>query len=516
MAQQDSRKLETTKTPGVYRRGDRYIVRWKFRGRSHKRHFATYAEAREFKRTLGGQGKQPTTRQTVAGYGETWIDSYRGRTARGLDEATRAQYRRSLERHIAPARYLGGVMMRDLGSRDISYWFGTMERDGVPPATIRKAKAALSAMLATAAQDGAIQYNPALGVRYVPAPAIAERERLAQGERKRRTLSADQVLAIIAAMPEPWHVFFSLLAESGCRISELIGLRWENVHLGDEPHIYVCEQWKDGRYKRLKTDASEDPIPLSPPMAQWLGQMRPHDASGPVFPSKTGMPLGYSNLYNRVLLPAAETAGEKFPPRRAFHAFRDACARRVGRHRPRREAAAPSRPALYVHGLREGNARRAQDGGHGGDPPMGPPWGHRTPANSRKRCRRRGRRFRSGSDTRRRPQPPGLTHNPSVAGSIPARPTREAPRRRGFSVRGQSNRQLWVTPGATPKPVTGRRDTGFMNAVTKVENGSGLLTVPEVAQRLRCPNRTCGGGSGTGRFRRGSSAGADRPLVSRG
>jgi integrase len=60
-------------------------------------------------------------------------------------------------------------------------------------------------------------------------------------------------------------------------------------------------------------------------MAQWLGQMRPQDASGPVFPSRTGTPLGYSTS-NRVLLPAAETAGVKFPPRRAFHAFRDACA----------------------------------------------------------------------------------------------------------------------------------------------------------------------------------------------
>jgi integrase len=216
--------------------------------------------------------------------------------------------------------------MRDLGSRDIGDWFGRLERDGVPPATIRKAKRALSAMLATAAQDGAIRDNPALGVRYVPAPAIAERERLAQAERKRRALNTDQVLAIIAAMPERWHVFFSLLAETGCRVSELIGLRWQNVHLEDDPHIYVCEQWKDGRYKRLKTDAAEEPIPLSPPMAQWLGQMRPQDASGPVFPSKTGTPLGYSNLYNRVLLPAAEAAQVTLPLRRAFHAFRDACA----------------------------------------------------------------------------------------------------------------------------------------------------------------------------------------------
>ena len=61
-------------------------------------------------------------------------------------------------------------------------------------------------------------------------------------------------------------------------------------------------------------------------MAQWLGRMRPQDATGPVFPSKTGTPLGYSNLYNRVLFPACGAAGVQLPPRRAFHAFRDACA----------------------------------------------------------------------------------------------------------------------------------------------------------------------------------------------
>jgi len=258
----------------------------------------------------------------------------------------------------------------------------------------------------------------------VPAPAIAERERLAQGERKRRTLSADQVLAIIAAMPEPWHVFFSLMAESGCRISELIGLRWENVHLGDEPHIYICEQWKDGRYKRLKTDASEHPIPLSPPMAQWLGQMRPQDASGPVFPSRTGTPLGYSTS-NRVLLPAAETAGVKFPPRRAFHAFRDACASLIVESGGTvQDVKQRLRHAQLSTSM--GYAKETHDGRKTADTVgtrlMGPPRGHRTPANSRKRCTRRGRQSRSGGGIRRQPELPGLTDNPSVAGSIPARP----------------------------------------------------------------------------------------------
>lgn len=60
MAQSDTRTLEKTKTPGVYRRhaagcGRRgrcscpYVVRWKERGSARKQMFATYELAREFK-----------------------------------------------------------------------------------------------------------------------------------------------------------------------------------------------------------------------------------------------------------------------------------------------------------------------------------------------------------------------------------------------------------------------------------------------------------------------------------
>src|SRR5215210_1608477 len=96
----ENRKLEKTTTPGVYKRGAQYVVRWKHRGQSHKRYFATYSEAREFKRGLHGSAKQPTTKQTVGDYFEGWIVSYRGRTVRGLDEDTRTEYRRSFEHHV--------------------------------------------------------------------------------------------------------------------------------------------------------------------------------------------------------------------------------------------------------------------------------------------------------------------------------------------------------------------------------------------------------------------------------
>ena len=162
MAQKDSRKEERTKYPGIYARSDgAYLVRFKERGRSRKRVFRTMALAREFKGQIDGGGKRRSeSRETLDSYSEAWIESYRGRTARGLDEGTRVEYRRSLDRHITPRKYLGGIKLRDLGSRDISEWFVRLERDGVPAPTIRKAKRALSVMLATAAQEGAIGSNP--------------------------------------------------------------------------------------------------------------------------------------------------------------------------------------------------------------------------------------------------------------------------------------------------------------------------------------------------------------------
>ena len=45
-------KLEKTKTPGVFKRGGRYVVVYRFRGQQRKRFAHTYAEARDLKATL--------------------------------------------------------------------------------------------------------------------------------------------------------------------------------------------------------------------------------------------------------------------------------------------------------------------------------------------------------------------------------------------------------------------------------------------------------------------------------
>lgn len=346
-AVKDTRKLEPTSAPGIYRRhsgGCRhngrckcpYVVRWKQSGKSHKQMFSTFDLAREFKGglTSGKTTRRPLSSVTVGDYFEPWLTGYRGRTARGLEESTRREYEISGRLHIVPLT-IARLRMRDLGAPDVRDWLGQLERRGASPTVIRKAKAALSVMLACAVEDGDLVSNPAAGVRYVP----TEQAKREHPKIKRRALTAADVVAILNAMPEQWRAFFTLLAQAGVRIGELLGLTWANVDLGDDPHIMVAEQVYRGKRKKLKTEASRARVPLSTTMAAWLTELR-GDASpsAPVFTSKTGTALNYHNVYSRVLRPALvdaglaikvgeDTKGEPVWDYQgiAFHAFRKAC-----------------------------------------------------------------------------------------------------------------------------------------------------------------------------------------------
>jgi hypothetical protein len=56
-------KLVKTSTPGIYRRGGRYVVVWRHRGKQHKSFHRTYEEAREAK----GRRQAGDRRPCIAG-----------------------------------------------------------------------------------------------------------------------------------------------------------------------------------------------------------------------------------------------------------------------------------------------------------------------------------------------------------------------------------------------------------------------------------------------------------------
>jgi integrase len=182
------------------------------------------------------------------------------------------------------------------------------------PASVRAILAPVKAMYATAVEDGTLRTNPAHNLRI----AID-----AEPGREVRAMTRAELARLLGNFSERERLLFELLAHTGSRISEAIGLTWADVEFGASPRLLVRRQDCRGEVGPLKTEHSRRDIPLSPEMAQRLWAARgSRGESERVFTSPQGCPVAYANLYRRVLVPA-KTAGLAWV---TFHTFRHTCA----------------------------------------------------------------------------------------------------------------------------------------------------------------------------------------------
>lgn len=312
-----TRRMVKTKTPGVYRRGERYVVVWKHKGRQHKEYFRTYSEAREAKGLRQSGERRPQSRVGFEDYFRQWIEGYAGRTERGFSDTTRPEYRRPIERHALPR--WGGWRLAAVEPADVRELFAAMAAAGVTASGIKKLRAALSVMYATAVEDDRVRSNPVRGVRIPQADGPDRPDRP-------HALTRAELGVLLDALPAGHRLFFELLAHTGLRISEAVGLTWQHVELGDRAAVLVREQVYRGERKRLKSGHARREIPLSAGMASRLLAHRRDSYRGedrPVFASAAGGPLHPSNVRNRVLAPAARSVGLDWV---GFHTFRHTCA----------------------------------------------------------------------------------------------------------------------------------------------------------------------------------------------
>ena len=100
-----------------------------------------------------------------------------------------------------------------------------------------------------------------------------------------------------------------LIAATGLRIGELLGLRWRSLDL-EVGTLAVRESVYEGKLQRPKTQKSRRTIPLGPHAITSLKAHRDRSTRKGddelVFPNKSGEPLRESRLLERVLQPAAE------------------------------------------------------------------------------------------------------------------------------------------------------------------------------------------------------------------
>lgn len=321
-----SRPLQATKTPGVYRRGTRYVVVLRDRtGRQFKRSAKTLAEARTLKSTLTAdiaRGElQVTKRLTFEDYAREWVDTYSGRTSRGIRPQTLADYRRAIERRAIP--FFGRMQLADVTARDIKRFAQELAAAGLSANTIRLQLAPVKALLATAVEDGVLRANPAAGVRLANANA--------RGPVERTALSDTELARLLDEVDDEHRLMVLLLSQTGLRIGEAVALQWQDVDLL-ACRIHVRRRYYKGEVDAPKSRFGIRSIPISRAMTERLASLREgSDFGAPtdhLFCTSVGTPHLPRNVLMRSFKPAATRARI---PWAGFHTLRHTCASRLFR-----------------------------------------------------------------------------------------------------------------------------------------------------------------------------------------
>jgi integrase len=332
-----------TTTPGIYRRGSRYVVRFRDpQGRQRQRSACTLAEARALKAALVADVRRgeyrALSRVSFADYAREWIAGYQGRTGRGIRPETLADYARDLELHALP--YFGRRLLAEIEPRDVKGFARTLADAGKAPATVRAVMAPVRALFATAVEEGLIRHNPAAGLRLAGGAARPQP----------KALSPEELARLIEAMPagQP-RLIVRFLAATGLRSGELVALTWQDLDLA-ERRVHVRARIYRGRRDAPKSRYGIRQVPLSEQLARDLAAHRLASrfcADGdPVFASEAGTPLDSSNFARRYLKPAAQAAGlldEEGRPWPSYHTLRHTCASNL-----LRAGASPKQAQLWL------------------------------------------------------------------------------------------------------------------------------------------------------------------------
>ena len=324
--------LIKTKTPGIFKRGSRYVVIYYAQGKQRKESARTLDEARRLKAkrtTAVASGEwHEDSRVTLHEYLNEWIDRYQGRGSRGFREGTRDEYRRLLSQY-ALEYFSERVKLAEVTPRHVSQFVSWLcdqpsSKGGtLSDSAVRNCLNPIRAAFATAVSEGLVRHNPCAGVSLPHRPTADDIE-----DEDVRPLSREQLADFLKVVPARHRLLFKFLAATGLRLSEVRALQWRHLKLdGSEPSVKVRRGTVRGRIQPPKSRYGKRDVPLSPALVSELRQLkaqtewpRPDDL---VFPNQSGEIFDGDNMRRRVVKPVAEEVGA---PWAGFHTFRHTCA----------------------------------------------------------------------------------------------------------------------------------------------------------------------------------------------
>src|SRR5580704_6447750 len=189
-------------------------------------------------------------------------------------------YERVLRNRLLP--HWGNRVALSVEPLEVEEWLKALKRkEGLANPTLDKMRRVMSLVYRHSQRYGLIPRNQESNpMRFVRCKTTSEYEAM--------ILTPEQAYAVLLNLREPERTLTLLAAGTGLRISECLGLQWQDVSF-PEAIIQVRRTWTCGKVGWPKSRASKGPVPLHPLLAEFMFRWKrktPYSQPGDwVFPS---------------------------------------------------------------------------------------------------------------------------------------------------------------------------------------------------------------------------------------
>ena len=180
-------------------------------------------------------------RVTLKDYLASWLEN----VARpNVKRTTYTSYQSAIKKRIVP--YLGDYVIQELRPRHVDEWLKTLAKNGMSRSTIQQTKTVLSIALKYAIYPAElIASNPSTGLSI---PRSAPKQVV-----KRTVITPEQAAALF--QHSKYRPILKLLYHTGMRLSEALGLTWNDIDLKTGKITVVRQRIKD-YFETPKTESS--------------------------------------------------------------------------------------------------------------------------------------------------------------------------------------------------------------------------------------------------------------------
>src|SRR5690242_9486214 len=177
-----------------------------------------------------------------------------------LAKSSQERYRGVIKNYLRPQ--FGGMCLRDMTPLVIQRYLSGLSESSLEFESKDKIRDVLSSILRSAVQYGYLVTNPVEGLRL---------PRAKRGKLSKPYIRPEQLSLLLSATPEPYATMVYVAVFTGLRISELVALRWRNVH---ENSITIDERCCRGDWGAPKSECSNATIAVNSEVVARINSLR--------------------------------------------------------------------------------------------------------------------------------------------------------------------------------------------------------------------------------------------------